>query len=82
MGMAAARKVRRSMELLEYILGIELLCGAQAVGFRRPLRSGPRVEEAIQRIRALVPELEEDRPIGIDIESVAELVRNGALAEV
>ena len=36
MGMAAARKVRRSVELLELVLAVELLCAAQAVEFHRP----------------------------------------------
>ncbi|NNM06151.1 MAG: histidine ammonia-lyase, partial [Gemmatimonadetes bacterium] len=38
MGLAAARKVRRSVECLEYVLAIELLCAAQAVDDLAPLR--------------------------------------------
>ena len=44
MGMAAARKLRRSVECLEYVLGIELLCAAQALEDLKPLRPGSGVE--------------------------------------
>ncbi|MCE2398924.1 MAG: histidine ammonia-lyase [Gemmatimonadetes bacterium] len=80
MGMAAARKLRRSVELLETVLAIELLCGAEAVEFRRPLRSGDLVEEALQAIREDVARLEGDRVLSPDITALEGLVRAGALA--
>lgn len=80
MGMAAARKVRRTVELLETVLAVELLCAAQAVEFHRPLRAGTGVERALRAVRTRVPRLDADRVLSGDIESLARLVRDGAAA--
>ena len=80
MGMATARKFRRSMELLETVLAVELLCAAQAVEFHRPLRAGRGVEDAVALVRHRAPPLKEDRSLADEIEAVAEMVRYGALA--
>ncbi len=77
MGMAAARKVRRSVSLLETVLAVELMCGAQAVEFHRPLRAGRGVEAAIAAVRQRVSPLVRDRPLGDDIEALTNLVREG-----
>ncbi|MGI9629078.1 MAG: histidine ammonia-lyase [Longimicrobiales bacterium] len=79
MGMAVARKLRRSVSLLEAVLGIELLCGAQAVEYRRPLKASPGVEKALEIVRGVVDPLDEDRVLSTDIELVRGLVRSGAL---
>jgi histidine ammonia-lyase len=80
MGMTATRKLRRSVECLEYVLGIELIFGAQALEYLNPLRPGRGVEEAYRRIRERVRPLEGDRVLSPDIETAADLVRNGAFA--
>lgn len=80
MGMAAARKFRRSMELLETVLAVELLCAAQAVEFHRPLRAGRGVEEAVAAVRRRSPPLDEDRSLGDDLEAVAKMLREGDFA--
>lgn len=82
MGMTAARKFRRSAELLEVVLAVELLCGAQAVEFHRPLRASPGVEQAIHAVRQQVPRLEQDRVLSADIASVVELVRAGVFSQI
>ena len=79
MGMAAARKVRRTVELLETVLAVELLCAAQAVEFHRPLRAGHGVEQALETVRARVPRLDEDRVLSGDIATLATIVREGAM---
>ena len=81
MGMAAARKVRRSVELLEVVLAAEFLCAAQAVEFHRPLRAGDGVERALATVRDRVPRLTDDRPLSADLETLAALVRAGDLSE-
>lgn len=81
MGMAAARKVRRSVELLEAVLAAEFLCAAQAVEFHRPLRAGDGVERALATVRSHVPPLTDDRPLSTDLEALAALVRAGELSE-
>ena len=80
MGMTATRKLRRSVECLEYVLGIELICGAQALEYLKPLRPGRGVEEAYRKIRERVRPLEGDRVLSPDMENAADLVRKGALA--
>jgi histidine ammonia-lyase len=80
MGMAAARKVLRTVECLEYVLAVELVAAAQALEYLRPLRAGRGVEEAFALIRRQVLPLDGDRPFSGDIEGVRELVRSGAVA--
>ncbi len=82
MGMAAARKVRRSVECLEHIVGIELLCAAQAVDDLAPLRPGKGVKRGVAVVREKVPPLSEDRVLSGDIEALSELIRTGALANL
>ncbi|HZD06415.1 MAG TPA: aromatic amino acid lyase, partial [Longimicrobiales bacterium] len=79
MGLAAARKARRSVECLQYVLAVELLCGARALEHRRPLRSGPAVEAVYERIRERAPAREGDRPLADELEAVKELVAEGGL---
>ena len=80
MGMAAARKVRRTIELLETVLAVELLCAAQAVEFHRPLRAGTGVERALRTVRTRVRRLDRDRVLSGDIASLSDLVGEGAVA--
>jgi histidine ammonia-lyase len=82
MGMTATRKLRRSVECLEYILGVELLCAAQALEYLKPLRPGRGVEEAYHTIRESVPPLTGDRVLSGDMEEAARLVRGGAFSSI
>jgi len=79
MGLAAARKARRQVTCLQYVAAVELLCGAHALEYRRPLRAGSGVERVHARIREVVPPLDGDRPPAPDLEAVRDLVRTGAL---
>ncbi len=79
MGLASGRKALRAVECLERVLGAELLAGAQALEFRRPLRPGEGVERAWIRVRKSVAALDEDRVLNKDLEQMFELVRTGAL---
>jgi histidine ammonia-lyase len=79
MGMTGAIKLRQIVEHVERVLGIELMCAAQALEFRRPLRSSARIEEAQAVIRGVVPRLERDRVLAGDIEAMAGAVRGGVL---
>jgi histidine ammonia-lyase len=82
MGPAAARKARQVLRNTEAVLGIELLCAAQALEFLKPLHPGAGVERAYRLVRERVPPLDEDRVLAPDIEAAAALVREGALAEL
>ncbi len=78
MGMTAALKLRQIVENAEHILAIELLCAAQGVEFRRPLRPSREVGRALAAVRAAVPPLHDDRPLAPDIEALAAALRAGA----
>jgi histidine ammonia-lyase len=78
MGATAALKALRGLELARRVVAIELLCAAQALDLRRPLRSGPVLEELHARVRRLVPTLEEDRPPSPDVEALAAALADGA----
>jgi histidine ammonia-lyase len=60
MGANGATKLFKVVENLEKILGIELLNAAQALDFRRPLKSSPIIEKLHAKYRAVVPFVEND----------------------
>lgn len=81
MGMTGALKLRQIVEHAERIVGIELMCAAQALESRRPLKASREVERAYAAVRAVVPKLEEDRVVSGEIEAMAAALRNGAFDE-
>lgn len=74
MSTTAARKLARIVELARRVLGMELLAGAQALEFHRPLTSSPALETVVARLRERVPRLAEDRFMADDMAAAAELV--------
>jgi histidine ammonia-lyase len=78
MGMTGALKLRQIVDNVERIVGIELMCAAQGLEFRRPLKAGREVERAYAVVRSIVPHLGEDRVLGPEIEAMAAAIRTGA----
>jgi histidine ammonia-lyase len=74
MAMGAAWKLRRIARNVRYVLAIELMCGAQGIDYRAPLRPGRGVVRAHARVRELVPPLERDRMLSPDIERIAQAI--------
>ena len=64
MGANAATKCYRVIQNLHTILAIESINAAQALDFRRPLRSSEKVEAFHQRLRKEIPHLEKDMYLG------------------
>ena len=60
MGANAAVKCLKVVESLEKILAIELFNAAQALEFRKPLRTSPQIEEILLSYRENVPFIEND----------------------
>ncbi|MDY6409256.1 MAG: histidine ammonia-lyase [Prevotella sp.] len=60
MGANAATKLVRVVENTERILAIELFNAAQAMEFRRPLKSSPVIEKLHADFRKVVPFIDED----------------------
>ena len=79
MGMHAADHAAAAVERAARVLAVELLAGAQAVEFHRPLRAGSGVVEALASIRETVPRLEEDRALSGDLGRVVEWLDAGGL---
>jgi histidine ammonia-lyase len=75
-----ARRLLRMVDNLNAILGIELLCAAQGIGFRAPLRTSRPLQGAVACLRRQVPPLVGDRVLSPDMDAAAALVRTGALA--
>jgi histidine ammonia-lyase len=76
-----ARRLRRMNANLSVILGVELMCAAQGIEFRAPLKTSPALQRAMVAIRAAVPSVTDDRYLAPDIAAAAELVTSGTLAE-
>ncbi|MEM6398153.1 MAG: histidine ammonia-lyase [Bacteroidota bacterium] len=81
MGSISGRKALQVVGNLEKILGIELLTAAQAFEFRKPLRSGPLLEEVHRKLRELVSFAEVDRVFAPDIEIATRVIQEGKLLE-
>jgi histidine ammonia-lyase len=77
MGMTGALKLRQIVENAERIVAIELMCAAQGLDCRRPLKSSSAVESIHDAVRSVVPRLEKDRTLAPDIAALADAVRAG-----
>jgi histidine ammonia-lyase len=77
MGMTGALKLRQIVEHTERILAIELMCAAQGLDFRLPLRPSHEVGRAYAAVREVVARLEKDRTLSPDIDALAGAVRSG-----
>ncbi len=78
MGMTAALKLRQIVENVEQVLAIELMCAAQGVEFRRPLKPSREVSRAHDAVRTIVAPLVKDRPLAPDIAALSEALAQGA----
>ena len=79
MGTIAARKAREIVANTENVIGIELLCAAQALDLFTNLKPGEGTLAAYHAIRRVIPHLDTDRFLAPDIEAMRELMRSGAI---
>lgn len=80
MAMGAAWKLRRIVQNLRHVLAIELMCAAQGIDYRAPLRPGRGVARAHAQVRALVSPLVNDRVLSTDITTLAQAIERGDFA--
>jgi histidine ammonia-lyase len=80
MGMTGALKLRQIVENVEQVVAIELMCAAQGVECRLPLKPGIEVGRAHEAVRRVVAPLHRDRVLAGDIEKLAAAVRGGVFA--
>lgn len=81
MGTIAARKAREIIKHVQYVLGIELICAAQAVDFKDPALLGKGSSVAYKVLRDKVTFMENDRVIYKDMDRAAELILSRELLE-
>ncbi len=65
MGANAATKCLQVIDNVEKVLAIELLNAAQALEFRRPLKSSEKIENLVSALRKTVPFMEKDQVVHI-----------------
>ncbi|HEY1024586.1 MAG TPA: histidine ammonia-lyase [Sphingobacteriaceae bacterium] len=75
MGANAATKCLRVLRNVENILSIELLTAAQALEFRRPLKTSPQLETLFSSFRAEIPPHENDRLLADDMQKAVTFLR-------
>ncbi|MEO0085075.1 MAG: histidine ammonia-lyase [candidate division WOR-3 bacterium] len=81
MAFTAALKMKQIQENAWFVVAIELMAGAQAVEFRRPLGLGKGTQAAYEVIRRHVAPMVEDRPVQEDINNLTTAVKSGELLE-
>jgi histidine ammonia-lyase len=79
-----AEKLAEGLERARYLIAIELIIAAQAVDLRGTDRAllGDGARQAYDKVRALVPRLDEDRSMGTDIELICNAVADGAFSQL
>ncbi len=75
MGANAAVKCKRVLDNLEKVLAIEWMTAAQALEFRRPLRTSEQLEKLIVRYREIVPFNDADRILHHDMMETVNFLR-------
>jgi histidine ammonia-lyase len=77
MGMTAATKLRAIVDIAEAATAIELITGAQALEYRKPLAPGRGVKAAYEIVRRYVAPLVADRSMSGDIQKLVAAIRGG-----
>jgi histidine ammonia-lyase len=79
MGWGAARKLRRSLDNLAAILGVELAAAARGLELRSPLEPSTATAAALAAVREEVPGFGVDRWLGPELEAAKRLVDSGVV---
>ncbi len=74
-----ARRLLKMSRNLNRIIGIELICAAQGLEFRQPLKTSNPLQQCVGRLREVVATMGDDRYLAPDLESAAKLVACGDL---
>src|SRR5271166_986005 len=77
MGMTGALKLRQVVSNAEHVLAMELICAAQGLEYRLPLKPAHQVESAAAVVREMVAQLKEDRVLSGEIAQLAQEIRQG-----
>lgn len=77
MGSVAATKLRQAVPLAARVVAAELTAGAEAQDRLRPLRAAAGTRAGRDAVRKYVPALKGDRPLGADLDRLAEAILSG-----
>ena len=79
MALGVTEKLAELLERVHYVIAIELLISAQAVDLREldPATLGAGARAAYKQVRAIAAALDQDRPLGPDIDRVQRAVAAG-----
>ena len=80
----ACHGARRLLDMnrnLAQILGIELLVGAQGIGFRAPLKTSKPLHNVMERLRSRIPALAKDRYLADELLTARNLVLDGSVVQ-
>lgn len=81
MGANAAIKAVRVIENVERVLAIELFNAAQAIEFRKPLKTSPFLTEFLNQFRLNVESVQNDKVMFTEIEKSIEFIRRGRFGD-
>jgi histidine ammonia-lyase len=81
MGMTSARKLRQIVKNLYPILAAELLAAAQAIDLKKIKKMGSKTRDLYKKLRKVVPPLDKDRIIALDIEKSVEILKEVVYGE-
>jgi histidine ammonia-lyase len=82
MGMTGARRLKRMLGNLQYILSIELLCACQGIDLLAPLQTGLLAKQAYEAVRAKSSKASQDRALAPDINAISELISSRFFADL
>ena len=77
----AARRLMRMNANLSGIIAVELLCAAQGVEFRAPLKTSQSLQNILKTLRRTVPTLKDDRYLAPDIKAATDLITQKVLVD-
>ena len=80
MGSISARKLAQVVDHVRKVLAIEAMVSAQGLDLRRPHEGGVGVRAALAQVRQVVPRLEGDRTLHVDMAAAEGLLAAGGLA--
>jgi histidine ammonia-lyase len=83
MGSIAARQAREILENVQQIIGLELVCAAQALGLREREghQAGAGTRAAYNFIRKSISQIDTDREIYVDFQKALAIVQSGEIID-
>lgn len=76
-----AYRLARMLDNLSVIQGVEVMCAAQGIEARAPLKTSQTLQTVVARLREVVPPLGADRYMAPDMGAATTLVQSGALVQ-